>query len=56
MYLKQKDMFWAMDKEFVKSIMDIAESESYREGDVLFQEGDPIRPIIFSSCLKAASS
>ena len=41
MYLKQKDMFWAMDKDFVKSIMDIAESESYKEGDVLFQEGDP---------------
>jgi len=41
MYLKQKDMFWAMDKEFVKSIMDIAESESYKEGDVLFQDGDP---------------
>ena len=41
MYLKQKDMFWAMNKDFVKSIMNIAESESYKEGDVLFQEGDP---------------
>ena len=41
MYLKQKDMFWAMDKAFVKGIMDIAASESYSEGDVLFQEGDP---------------
>jgi len=40
MYLKQKDIFWAMDKGFVKAIMDIAESESCREGDVLFQEGD----------------
>jgi len=40
MYLKQKDIFWAMDKDFVKSIMDIAESDSYKEGDVLFREGD----------------
>lgn len=40
MYLKQKDMFWAMDKGFVKAIMDIAESVSCKEGDVLFQEGD----------------
>jgi CRP/FNR family cyclic AMP-dependent transcriptional regulator len=40
MYLKQKDMFWAMDKGFVKAIMDIAESESCKEGDVLFREGD----------------
>ncbi|UCF95341.1 MAG: cyclic nucleotide-binding domain-containing protein [Desulfobacterales bacterium] len=40
MYLKQKDVFWAMDKDFVKEIMNIAESESYQEGDVLFQEGD----------------
>jgi len=31
MYLKQKDMFWAMDKAFVKGIMDIAASESYSE-------------------------
>jgi CRP-like cAMP-binding protein len=40
MYLKQKDIFWAMEKDFVKSIMDVAESESYKEGAVLFQEGD----------------
>jgi CRP/FNR family cyclic AMP-dependent transcriptional regulator len=40
MYLKQKDMFWAMDKGFVKAIMDIVESESCKEGDVLFREGD----------------
>jgi CRP/FNR family cyclic AMP-dependent transcriptional regulator len=40
MYLKQKDMFWAMDKGFVKAIMNIAHSESCGEGDVLFQEGD----------------
>lgn len=41
MYLKQKDMFWAMDRGFVNAIMDIAESESGKQGDVLFREGDP---------------
>jgi CRP/FNR family cyclic AMP-dependent transcriptional regulator len=41
MYLKQKDMFWEMDKDFVKAIMNIAEPESYTQGDVLFEEGDP---------------
>jgi CRP/FNR family cyclic AMP-dependent transcriptional regulator len=40
MYLKQKDIFRAMDKGFVKAIMHIAEPESCKEGDVLFQEGD----------------
>jgi CRP-like cAMP-binding protein len=40
MYLKQKDMFWAMDKGFVKAIMNIAESESSRKGDVLFRKSD----------------
>ena len=41
MYLKQKDMFWAMDKGFVKAVMAIAESESSRQGDMLFHQGDP---------------
>ena len=40
MYLKQKDMFWEMDREFVKSIMKIAEPVRYETGDSLFQEGD----------------
>ena len=40
MYLKQKDIFRAMDKSFVKKIMDISKTESYGQGDLLFQQGD----------------
>ena len=41
MYLKQKDLFWAMGKDFVKEIMNISKTETREKGTVLFQEGDP---------------
>lgn len=41
MYLKQKDIFRAMNKNFVKKIMNVSTTESYEEGDLLFKEGDP---------------
>ena len=41
MYLKQKDIFWAMAKDFVKEIMGISVTESHKEGELLFREGDP---------------
>lgn len=41
MYLKQKDIFWAMSKDFVKKIMDISVTESHETGDLLFREGGP---------------
>ena len=41
MYLKQKDIFWAMSKDFVKEIMEISVTESHKEGEWLFREGDP---------------
>jgi CRP-like cAMP-binding protein len=41
MYLKQKDIFWAMDKDFVKEIMEISVAESHKQGLLLFREGDP---------------
>lgn len=40
MYLGQKDIFWAISKDFVKEIMDISATESYETGDLLFREGD----------------
>ena len=40
MYLKQKDIFWGMSKGFVKEIMDIAVTESHKEGEWLFHGGD----------------
>ncbi len=41
MYLKQKDIFWPMNKDFVKEIMQVAVTESHPEGKWLFHEGDP---------------
>ena len=41
MYLKQKDIFWAMPKDFVKEIMGISVTESHPRGELLFREGDP---------------
>jgi CRP-like cAMP-binding protein len=41
MYLKQGDLFWGMDKAFVKAAMDIATKENVEEGQLLFREGDP---------------
>jgi CRP-like cAMP-binding protein len=40
MYLKQGDLFWGMDKDFVKAVMDISTKENYEEGGVIFSEGD----------------
>ena len=40
MYLKQKDIFWAMDKDFVKKIMNVSVTESHKQGVLLFQQGD----------------
>jgi CRP-like cAMP-binding protein len=41
MYLNQKDIFWAMDKDFVKKIMNVSVTESHKQGVLLFQQGDP---------------
>jgi len=41
MYLKQKDIFGAMSKEFVKKIMEISVTESHEKGEWLFHGGDP---------------
>jgi CRP-like cAMP-binding protein len=43
MYLKQKDIFRAMNKSFVKKIMNVSTTESYEQGDLLFQQGDPAK-------------
>ena len=40
MYLRQKDIFWGMKRDFVKEIMDISITESHQKGTALFQEGD----------------
>ena len=54
MYLKQKDIFWAMSKDFVKEIMEISVAESLKEGEWLFREGDPANTfyILLKGCVK----
>ena len=41
MYIQQSDLFWGMNRDFVKEVMNIAEKKSYRKGHFLFHEGDP---------------
>lgn len=41
MYLTQGDLFWKMDKNFVKEAMDVTTKENLEEGQVVFNEGDP---------------
>ena len=40
MFFKQKDIFGSLDRDFVKKIMDIAETDSLEPGDQIFKEGD----------------
>jgi CRP-like cAMP-binding protein len=41
MYIQQSDLFWGMNREFVKKIINIAEKKSFKKGQFLFHEGDP---------------
>jgi CRP-like cAMP-binding protein len=41
MYLKQKDLFGSLSREFANEIINNAERESHQAGEILFHEGDP---------------
>jgi CRP-like cAMP-binding protein len=41
MYIQQSDLFWGMNRDFVKKLMNVAEKKSYQKGYILFREGDP---------------
>jgi CRP-like cAMP-binding protein len=41
MYFQQADLFWGMNKNFVKKVIGSAEKESHPKGHFLFHEGDP---------------
>jgi hypothetical protein len=51
MYLKQADLFWGMDKEFVKEAMIITTKESLEEGQTYLRRG--IQPNRFTFLSKA---
>lgn len=40
MQLKQGDLFWGMDSDFVKHVMDDTEKVNFDEGEILFKSGD----------------
>lgn len=40
MILRQAELFKGMNRGFVKGIMDLTKKESFKEGDILFTEGD----------------
>ena len=40
MYFQQSDLFWDMNRNFVKEIMNAAKKESHQKGHFLFNEGD----------------
>ena len=40
MQLQQGDLFWGMDKAFVKKAMELSTRVAFAEGDYLFHEGD----------------
>lgn len=41
MYFQQSDLLRGMNKEFIKTFMDITEKEFHKKGHFLFREGDP---------------
>jgi CRP-like cAMP-binding protein len=43
MQLRQKDLFWGMNIDFVKEFTDLAVHISCKEGDNLFKVGDPAK-------------
>jgi CRP-like cAMP-binding protein len=54
MYLKQKDIFWTMSKDFAKEIMKISVIESHQKGESLFREGGPANTfyVLLKGCVK----
>jgi len=41
MFIKQADLFTGVSGNFLKAMMDMAIKESYEDGQVLFERGDP---------------
>lgn len=41
MIIKQADLFWGMDTDFISGLMDVSSKETHDNGSVLFSEGNP---------------
>lgn len=40
MFIKQADLFWGMDKDFIAELMELSAKETHEKGHMLFDEGD----------------
>jgi CRP/FNR family transcriptional regulator, cyclic AMP receptor protein len=40
MYLKQSDLFWELNHDFVKAVMGHSVKQTFESGQILFREGD----------------
>ncbi len=40
MYLKQKELFWELDHDFIKQLMAITTKQTYEKGDYIFHQDD----------------
>lgn len=43
MFIKQADLFWGMDHDFINELMTVSAKETYAKGHTLFTEGDPAK-------------
>ncbi len=41
MYIKQKELFEGLGKDFIREIIEMTEKKTRRAGDVIFREGSP---------------
>jgi CRP/FNR family transcriptional regulator, cyclic AMP receptor protein len=54
MYLKQKELLWELDHDFIKHLMDITTKESHEKGAYIFHQGDSADHfyILIKGCVK----
>ncbi|MBU1169011.1 MAG: cyclic nucleotide-binding domain-containing protein [Proteobacteria bacterium] len=54
MFIKQADLFWGMDKDFISELMDVSVKETHEKGHILFTEGDPALRfyVLLKGCVK----
>lgn len=43
MFIKQADLFWGMDNDFIAELMKVSQKETHDKGQMLFKEGDPTK-------------
>jgi CRP/FNR family transcriptional regulator, cyclic AMP receptor protein len=54
MYLKQKELLWELDHDFIKELMNITKNESHGKGAYIFHQGDAADHfyVLIKGCVK----